>query len=225
MNTKIERFFSFIMKEKMRNFFAFAIYLIFIGSLMEINLPIALQVVCFILLIFLTILICSVDMIKWMDKMFEMNNESLGKSIIQEIKKITKELLIFIPIFLMSIYITSCIMAGQSANQTSIEESFYESPIYNSISIIIIGPIIEEFFFRFLPYKFIKNKTLYIILSAIIFAAMHVLNDPNGFYYIWFYMIRPLYYGYRYHKTKDILVPISMHSLNNLVATLLFVLS
>lgn len=90
---------------------------------------------------------------------------------------------------------------------------------------IIIGPIIEEFIFRFLPYRFIKNKILYVIVSTVIFAGMHVLNDPNPFYYIWFYMMRPLYYGYRYHKTKDILVPISMHSLNNLFDVLLFVLS
>ena len=131
----------------------------------------------------------------------------------------------FIPIFIITICITSFIMVGQSANQTSIDESFYEAPIFNSILAIIIGPIIEEWIFRFLPSKFINNRTLYIIVSTVIFATMHVIDDPNAFYYIWFYMMRPLYYAYRYHKTKDILVPISMHSLNNLVATLLFVIS
>ena len=131
----------------------------------------------------------------------------------------------FIPILLISDCVISFIMVGQPANQTSLDKAFYEAPIFNSILSIIIGPIIEEFIFRFLPYRFIKNKTLYIIVSTVVFAAMHVVNDPNPFYYIWFYMMRPLYYGYRYHKTKDILVPLSMHSLNNLVATLLFVLS
>ncbi len=225
MYNKVERFFTFIMKEKTRNFFAFAFYVSFIVMLIEIELPMVLQVISFIVQIIILPLICLIYMNEWMDKMFEKNRGKLGKNIIEEIKKISKEILMFIPILLISKCITSFIMVGQPANQTSIEESFCEALIFNSIYAIIIGPIIEEFIFRFLPYRFIKNKTLYIIVSTIIFAAMHVVNDTNPFYYIWFYMIRAFYYGYRYHKTKDILVPLSMHSLNNFVETLLIVLS
>ena len=94
-------------------------------------------------------------------------------------------------------------------------------PILKSMLSIIIAPIIEEFVFRLLPHRFIKSPIIYVVISTVVFAAMHVINDPNPFYYIWFYMMGPLYYGYRYHKTKDILVPISMHSFNNLIATLL----
>lgn len=225
MNTKIGRFFTFIMREKTRKIFAFAFYVLIIVMHMEIDLPLALEIICFIVLMFISLFGSTVYVSEWMDKMYERNRGKLGKSIIQEIKKIAKEILMFIPILLISICVTSFICVGQSANQTNIEQSFYKAPILNSIYAIIIGPIIEEFIFRFLPYKFIKNKALYIIVSTVVFAAMHVLNDPNPFYYIWFYMMRPLYYGYRYHKTKDILVPISMHSLNNLVAVLVFVIS
>lgn len=225
MNIKIERFFTFIMKEKTRNFFAFAFYILFIVSSIELNLPLAVEILCFIFLIFIILLGCTVYLSDWMDKMYEKDRGKLGKNIINEIKKIAKEILMFIPVLLISYCVTSFIMIGQPANQVSIEKTFYEAPILNSILFIITGPIIEEFIFRFLPYRFIKNKTLYIIVSTVVFASMHVINDPNPFYYIWFYMIRPLYYGYRYHKTKDILVSLSMHSLNNLVATLLFVLS
>ncbi len=221
MNTKIERFFTFIMKEKTRKAFAFTFYVYFIVMLMEITLPLALEIICFIVLMFITLFGCTMYMSEWIDKMYERNRGKLGKNIINEIKKIGKEILMFIPILLISYCVTSFIMVGQSANQTSLYNSFYKAPILNSILIIIIGPIMEEFIFRFLPYNFIKNRTLYIIVSAVVFAAMHVINDPNPFYYIWFYMMRPLYYGYRYHKTKDILVPFSMHSLNNLIATLL----
>lgn len=225
MNTKIERFFTFIMKEKTRKIFAFTCYILFIFMFMQIDLPLAVEFLCFIFSIFIIFFGCTVYMIEWMDKMWEENRGKPGKNIIKEIKKIGKEILMYIPIALISICVTSFIMVGQPANQASLDKSFYEAPIFNSILSIIIAPIIEEFIFRFLPYKFIKNKTLYIIVSAVVFAAMHVVNEPNPFYYIWFYMMRPLYYGYRYHKTKDILVPISMHSLNNLIATLLFVFS
>ena len=108
-------------------------------------------------------------------------------------------------------------MVGQPANQTNIEQTFLEELILNSIMAIIVGPIIEEFIFRFLPSRFIKNKILYVIVSTVVFAAMHVLDDPNPFYYIWFYIIRACYYGYSYYKTKDILVPISIHSFNNFI--------
>lgn len=225
MNTKIERFFTFIMKEKTRNFFAFAFYILFIVMSMEIDLPFAVEIICFIFLMFIEILGCMVYMCEWANNICERNRGKLGKNIINEIKKIGKEILMFIPVLLISDCVISFIMVGQTANQTSLEKSFYEAPIFNLIFTIIIGPIIEELIFRFLPYRFIKNKTLYIIVSTVVFVAMHVLNDPNPFYYIWFYMMRPLYYGYRYHKTKDILVPFSMHSLNNLVAMLLFLFS
>ena len=225
MNTKIERFFTFIMKEKTRNFFAFAFYILFIVLSIGIDLPLAVEILCFIFLMFIILFGCTVYMCDWMDKMYERNRGKLGKNIINEIKKIAKEILMFIPILLISDCVIFFIMVGQPANQASLDKAFYEAPIFNSILSIIIGPIIEEFIFRFLPYRFIRNKTYYVIVSTVVFAAMHVINDPNPFYYIWFYMMRPLYYGYRYHKTKDILVPLSMHSLNNLVATLLFVLS
>lgn len=225
MNTKIGRFFSFIRKEKTRNFFAFAYYVLFIAMLMDINLPLALEIICLIVVMFIALFCCPVYMTEWMDKMVERNKGKLGKNIIQKMKKIDNEILMFIPILLIYNCVISFVCVGQPANQTRVEESFYDAPIFNSMFIILIGPIIEEFIFRFLPYKFIKNKTLYIIVSTVVFASMHVLNDSNPFYYIWFYMMTSLYYGYRYHKTKDILVTISIHSLNNLLATLQFVLS
>lgn len=49
---------------------------------------------------------------------------------------------------------------------------------------------------------------------------MHVIDDPNPFGHIWFYMIDSFYYGYRYYKTNDIWVPISMHGFNNTISFL-----
>ena len=223
MNTLIGRFFTFIMKERIRKFIAFTYYVLFICIAVEINLPLALDIICFIIVTFITLFCIPVYQSEYIDKIYERNRGKIGKNIIPETKKIAKEILMFIPILIITTCITSFIMFGKPANQTSIDESFYKAPIYNYILIIIIGPIIEEWIFRFLPSKFINNRTLYIIVSTVIFATMHVIDDPNAFYYIWFYMMNALYYAYRYHKTKDILVPISMHSLNNLIATLLLI--
>lgn len=225
MNTKVDRFFTFLMKEKTRNFFAFLFYASFIFLLMETVLPLPVEIISLVVQMFIILFALPLYMLTWMEKISNKYRGKLVKNILQEIKKISKELVMFIPVLLLSICITSFMMIGNSANQTSINTTFFEAPIYNSISIIIIGPIVEEFIFRLLPYKFIKNKFLYIILSTVVFAGMHVIGDSNALYYIWFYMMRPLYYGYRYYKTQDVCVTISMHSLNNLIATILMILS
>lgn len=131
----------------------------------------------------------------------------------------------FIPFLFISTLAISLILIGEPANETHINESFGDAVIFNTILLIFIGPIYEEFIFRLLPYKFIKNKTLYIVISALIFAGIHVINDTKAFYNIWFYLPTALYLGYRYYKTNDLLVTISIHSLNNLLATLPLILS
>lgn len=223
MNTKSARFLTFILKEKTKALFAFAFYFLFIT--LYIDLSPVLTTLCFIATMIIILFVYPFYMIEWLDKTDNRIGGKLSKYLIQEIRKIAKEILMYIPILIISICITFLFMIGVPDNQTSIISSFNEAPIFNLINIVILGPIMEELIFRFLPYRFIKNKLLYVVFSAFIFAGMHVLNDPNPFYYIWFYMMRPLYYGYRYYETQDILVPISMHSLNNLIATLPLVFS
>lgn len=220
MNTISERFFKFIKKDKTRSLLAFLFYFLFIFTT-TVNLPLILQIISYIVVMVVTMLGIIIYIIDSTEKSFEQREERIGKKIQQEFKKIAKEIIMFIPVLLVSVFIISFFMLGEPANQSSINESFKQSPILLSIEAIIIAPLLEEYIFRFLPYKFIKNKILYIIISAVVFAAMHVVNDPNPFYYIWFYMIRPLYYGYRYKKTEDIWVTISLHSFNNFIAILL----
>ena len=224
MNSKSERFFDFIKKEHTKRLFAIVFYILLIEEFVEINLPLALKIICVIIQMFIILCGGVVYMDEYLDKVSNKIEGKLARNIIQEIKKIAKEIAMFIPVLLISICITSFIAIGKPANQIRVEESFYKLPIVSLIDAIIIAPIIEELIFRFLPYRFIKNKILYIIVSAVVFAAMHVIDDPNPFYYIWSYMMGSLYCSYRYHKTKDILVTISMHSFNNLIGILLMLL-
>ena len=224
MDTKVGRFFEFIKKDKTRNFLAFALYFLFIIN-MVVDLPLILEFIWLIsitLVIMLRRIIYSIDSF---DKISDQREEKISNKIKREAKKIAIEIVMFIPVFLTSILIISLFMVDEPANQSSIKASFNQAPLLNSIYMIIIGPIIEEYIFRFLPYQFIKNKILYIIVSTVVFAAMHVVSDANPFCHIWFYMIRPLYYAYRYQKTEDIWVTISMHSLNNFIVTLSMIVS
>lgn len=218
MNSKAERFYNFINSEKTRSFIAFILYILFIVMHMNIYLPL----VYFIILISVILFVFSICMPIWFNEKLEKKS---GENIIQKIKKLTKEIAMFIPFLFSSTFITSFILIGEPANETNINESFGDAVIFNTILIIFIGPIFEEFIFRLLPYELIKSKTLYIFISAFVFAGIHVVDDANAFYNIWFYIPNALYFGYRYHKTNDLLVTISIHCFNNLLATLPLIVS
>ena len=124
----------------------------------------------------------------------------------------------------ISCYILSFFIVGDSQNEQAINSSLNGSifiVISTMISILVFGPILEEVIFRFHIRKLIKNKYLYIIIATFVFAAMHVYDDPNSLIYIWIYIPNSFYYTYRYYKTDDILITISLHCFNNLLATML----
>lgn len=215
MNTKKRRFYAFMLKEKTKNFFALVSYVFLIIYLFQINIPFIFKLIIPFILFFLGCFYTTIG-----NTIFERDDRSL-LNIMVEIKKIFNEIIMFLPILGIEFLIDYFFIIGDSKNQTDIIEAVYKAPIFISIYVVIFAPIYEELLFRFLPYKCIKNKTLYIIISAFVFAGSHVVNDPNPFYYIWSYLPTSLYFGYRYFKTKDLLVTISLHSFNNLIATLI----
>lgn len=220
----IKRYFDFILKEKTQNFVAFLYYLSIIVFMLGINLPTELDIAWIIFVVGTMPFVIPIYIVEAFEKTVDKSSKKKTGLHKRRIKKILTEILLCIPVILISICINTFIIVGKPANQISIEQSFKEALIWELISCIVIAPIIEEFIFRFLPARFIKNKIIYIIVSAVVFAAAHVANDSNPFYYIWAYMIKSLYYGYRYYKTKDIWVTISLHSFSNIIATIIILL-
>lgn len=212
MSSKFERYYNFMVKEKTKCFLAFAIYFSIVGSNMFPSILFSYT------LIFITII--SIGAYSF--HLCKVLNE-IQYTMKQKVKKIIKEIVMYIPVSLISTLIIYLFFVGEPANQINLNEAFKKMPILILSQTIIFGPIIEELIYRYLPYYFIKNKTLYIIISSIIFAASHVIHDPNAFYYIWFYMLGSLYLGYRYYKTKDIWVTIGIHSFHNLITALLII--
>ena len=225
MDSKLGRFTTFILKEKTRDIYAFVFFVFFMITLFDFEFPLIITILGYIIWTIILLIGGTIYLNDWMDKITITDIQKKREKKIKDLKLISKEFIMFLPIWGITWLISYFLCQGQSANQTYLEEIFFEAPLYYSIQFIIVGPLLEEFVFRFLPYRFIKNKTLYVIISSIIFAALHVVNDPNGLYYFWFYLMRPFYYGYRYHKTQDLRVPFCMHSFNNLIATIPMILS
>lgn len=219
-NKIMRKFFTIILNDKTKAVFAFIFYMLFIIWLIDVKLPSVLDVICFVVAMIIILIGCSVYFAELLDKFLERNHGKVKKNFIKKVKKIVKEILMYVLVSTIYNFILGLFIDGKPGNQEGIEQNLPDGLVFSLILIVFIGPILEEFIFRFLPSKFIKNKMLYIIISSLVFAGLHVFDDPNAFYYIWCYLPDALYWCYRYYKTKDILVPISLHMCNNFIATL-----
>lgn len=99
--------------------------------------------------------------------------------------------------------------------------------IYQLIFGVLIDPFIEECMFRGLIRKLISNKYAYLIVSSVIFGAMHVIyeiNNPKNLLFIFVYSIAGFALAYNYEKTDNLVSPIVMHSISNLFSIILSVI-
>ena len=215
MYSKIKRFKGGILEnERKEVLITFIFYIALVAICME--LPSLIYMICTIVFIIIFTIVVKCLGRRYINEIFKFN-------LLKTLTQIIKEILVFIPFMIVTTYIIKLCIKGQPLNQVNIGQDFYKAPILYSIYMIGIGPALEEINFRFIPSKFIKGKVLYIIISSIVFAGMHVVNDPKRFYYIWCYLPDAIYYGYRYYKTKNIWITISLHSFHNLIVTLLLI--
>ncbi len=109
-----------------------------------------------------------------------------------------------------------------SESLQSFEESWSyianESYLWVFLSVVLIGPIVEELLFRGIVFHYLENiKTGYfpIIVSAVLFGLWH--QEPVQVVYT---AILGLGLGLIYAKTRDLKIVIVMHILNNFLSTL-----
>ena len=106
-------------------------------------------------------------------------------------------------------------------NEILIRSLIHVNPLYYLLIFGIISPISEELTFRY-GFNNIKNKYLYIIVTSILYAIMHLSNFSEILYVIP-YFILGLTFAYTYKKTNSLIYPISIHIIHNLIS-LLFII-
>lgn len=111
-------------------------------------------------------------------------------------------------------------------NQHSITNIFKNNFLAAFLLINILSPIIEELIFRKAFKEVIKDELKYIVLSSIIFGAMHLLNSSSPYEYLYLipYSILGSANAISYIKTKNIIYPIIVHVFNNSLSTLFIVI-
>jgi membrane protease YdiL (CAAX protease family) len=113
---------------------------------------------------------------------------------------------------------------GTSGNQSAIEDALHSPTGYLMLlSVIFLAPLVEELLFRKLCFGALQvklhcPKILAVLISAILFAAMHGIDI---FYFQYLAMALVISGSYAIFK-NDIYIPMGIHFLNNL--SVLFVL-
>lgn len=126
--------------------------------------------------------------------------------------------------FTIAIICATILKTGVSENQKSIEQL----PLYVSIPLAVIwAPIVEELIFRGAIRRFIKNNIAFIIVSGLLFGLLHTFDEGSIEKAILLgipYITCGLFLAYMYKKTNNITVSMIIHSVNNIIATLISIL-
>lgn len=122
-----------------------------------------------------------------------------------------------------NIIITSVFPNSSASNQEILNSTFAIAPIYILISASLFAPLIEETIFRLSLRNVFKTDKLFIIISGLVFGALHVVGSFNSFselLYIIPYSIPGFVFAYTLVKSKNIFVPISLHMFHNTLMVL-----
>ena len=112
---------------------------------------------------------------------------------------------------------------NNSTNQEYITKLLGKYPIYTIVATILIAPLTEELIFRLNIRKIFKNNILFIITSGLVFGALHltVATSLKELLFIIPYSIPGFIFAYTLTKSKNIFVPISLHTMHNTLMILL----
>ena len=119
---------------------------------------------------------------------------------------------------------------GQGLNQSNIQSTFQEQPLLIAVFACIIGPIVEELFFRQLLLHHLQKKLstwLSILLVGLVFALTHMHNVSLS---EWVgavgYLGGGLAFSIIYVKEKEnIYYPLLVHMLGNSLALIILAIS
>ena len=114
-----------------------------------------------------------------------------------------------------------------STNQEMINSMFDKLPLATLILSTLYAPFVEESIFRLSLSKLFKNKTLFIIVSGVLFGTLHVIDKFTSIYdflYIFQYATLGICLAKAYKDSNNIFVSMSMHFIQNFLAAILVLL-
>ena len=133
---------------------------------------------------------------------------------------------------LIIMMISNGIIAGMTKGLASNEEAnrqlMLQYPIYIVISTMMLAPFNEELTFRGNFKDAFKNKKVFILFTAFVFASVHVLNgitSPLELLYYIPYGALSIAFGKIYMETDNIYTTMVIHSVHNSLSIILLVIA
>lgn len=133
----------------------------------------------------------------------------------------------FILMVVSNLIITLLFPNSNATNQELINDMYTRAPIYIIISSVIYAPFIEEVIFRLSLRNIFKSDKLFIIISGLVFGALHVVGSftkASDLIYIITYSIPGFVFAYTLVKSKNIFVPMCLHLFHNSFMTFIQVI-
>lgn len=150
-------------------------------------------------------------------------------NIIKDLKRINKKSLLkdiliwfigFIIFITINIIITKYFPMPQ--NEIIARKSLFNNIIEYILLLGVLAPILEEITFRY-SFNIFKNKYLYITISSLIFALMHI-GSLSEIIYILPYSILGIIFSLCYIKESNIFDSIFTHMLHNIIVLIIIIL-
>lgn len=148
-----------------------------------------------------------------------------------EFKKNYKELIkdnfkywiIALIVMIISNFIINLIVGNIANNEEINRTVLMELPISSIISMVLVGPIIEELITRKVFKDVFNNKYVYILFSGLLFASLHLLASTSfiELLYIIPYAALGCAFAKMYYDTDNLWTNIFYHSLHNLMAIII----
>ena len=126
-------------------------------------------------------------------------------------------------IMVISNLIISYFITGLGQNEQSVQMIIKKTPALALIITTFLAPFVEEIVFRKSLQDCFNNKTIYIILSGLLFGLVHVFGSSNAYEYLLIipYGALGLMFAKTVSETNNIYCSIMMHMLHNFFLTLI----
>lgn len=207
--------------EKVKSIVLLSLFLVFMFVFPKFSFFIKIPVLFSYIIIILLVLILNFSELKYQFSIFIKNIKLYLPYVIKSyFKMLGLMLIVAVPIVLIN-------NGNTSNNQTSINLMFKENAIFTILLTCLYAPFVEEVLFRFNLSKLIKNKKMFIIISGFVFGLLHVIGKFNNLYeflFIFQYSALGIYLAKTYKDSNNIFVTISMHFIQNFLASMLILL-
>ena len=129
--------------------------------------------------------------------------------------------------YISNLFITFVLNKQLAGNEETVRNYLVTLPLLMTFDAAICAPINEELTFRKSFKEIFPSKWVFVIMSGLIFGLLHVASYIETFsdiIYLIPYSALGIAFALLYYKTDNIFSSITMHSIHNLLATLLVLL-